>query len=219
MLTRLVAGLDDAGRGPVIGPLVIAGVMVEERNIRQILNIGVRDSKLLSPMARSRMAREIARVAVKVEYAELSPAEIDDVVTKGKKLFKLNFLEAKAMAKVIDKLRPQVAYVDSSDVSPERFMKQILEQLSFQLDIISEHKADAKYPIVSAASIMAKVRRDELVESLKAQFGDFGSGYPSDPRTTQFLRNWVREKGEFPPFVRKSWKTLDRLKSAEQTKL
>jgi len=176
--------------------------------------LGVRDSKLLSPQARSRLAKRLASLDARIAYQVIPPAEIDEVVLHGKKLFKLNFLEAKAMAKVIETLRPDVAYIDAPDVNETRFAAQVSANLSFPLKIISEHGADRTYPIVSAASILAKVRRDELIEELKARYGDFGSGYPSDPRTIDFLNRCIREKGELPPFVRKSWKTLKRMKKA-----
>jgi len=146
----LVAGVDDAGRGSLIGPLVIAGVMMREDDLQKLVEIGVKDSKVLSPQSRERLALEVKRVAQKYGVVKLSPREIDKVVEKGRKLHKLNRLEAQAMAKVIEMLKPDIAYVDASDVLEERFKQHILENLSFKVKIVSEHKADRKYPIVSA---------------------------------------------------------------------
>jgi len=215
-----VAGLDDAGRGPVIGPLIIAGVLIDDSRVEELVSLGVRDSKLLSPSARRRLEEKIKQTVERYEYVELTPDQIDLVVHKAKKLQRLNFLEAKAMAQVISRLKPDIAYVDASDVLCERFGKHIQENLSFQLKIVSEHHADRKYPIVSAASILAKVRRDEEVARLRAEYGDFGSGYVTDARTMTFLENWIQQHGSPPPIVRRSWKTLKKLQSkSSQTTL
>ena len=210
----LIAGIDDAGRGPVIGPLVIAGILIHDHQVPVLNVIGARDSKALSPRRRSSLAKQIRELAVKYKIVELSPREIDEVVLNGRRLRKLNWLEAKAMAEVIQNLRPDVAYVDASDVLAKRFGEQIRGMLSFDLEIVSEHHADTKYPVVSAASILAKTHRDEVISGLRKIFGDFGSGYSSDPRTRQFLRDWFRDQGdqELPDFVRRSWKTLGKIR-------
>lgn len=209
----LIAGVDDAGRGAVIGPLVIAGVSIGEKDILRLQEIGVKDSKLLSPFRREKLAIEIKRIAQRHSVLKLSPGEIDEVVEKGRKLHKLNRLEAQAMAKVIEALKPDIAYVDASDVLAERFKQHILECLPFKLEIISEHKADRKYPIVSAASIIAKVERDKEVAELRNAYGDFGAGYPSDPKTQNFLAQCLKSFGEYPDFVRKSWKPAKKVKN------
>lgn len=216
----LVAGVDDAGRGSVIGPLVIAGVMFESEKLPLLERLGVRDSKLLSPNRREHLASEIKKLADKWVLVKLSPAEIDRVVELGRKLHKLNRLEAQAMANVIEELKPDIVYVDASDVLEDRFRQHIQECLSLQVKIVSEHKADRKYPVVSAASIIAKVERDLEIEKLKAIYGDFGCGYPSDPKTRSFLSHCIRNLGNWPDFVRKSWRTVKSLKGEEkQTKL
>ncbi|MFW6117571.1 MAG: ribonuclease HII [Thermoproteota archaeon] len=208
----LVAGVDDAGRGCVIGPLVIAGVMMEEECIPQLAQLGVKDSKLLSPKRRQTLATEIKRLATKYRVWKLPPKDIDVVVERGKRLHKLNRLEAQTMAKVIELLKPEVAYVDASDVSEERFKRHIMECLPFGVGIISEHKADSRYLIVSAASIVAKVERDKVIEGLKEEYGELGCGYPTDPATISFLRRCLEDHGKFPSIVRKSWKTAKREK-------
>jgi ribonuclease HII len=208
----LVAGIDDAGRGSVIGPLVIAGVLISNEDIPKLVQLGVRDSKLLSPNKRETLAIEIKRVVKKHAIIKLSPAEIDRVVERGRKLHKLNWLEAQAMAKIIELLRPDIAYVDASDVLEERFRQQILGFLPFNVEIISEHKADRKYPVVSAASIIAKVERDREIAELKAKYGDFGCGYPTDPKTIEFLRRCLETFKEYPEFVRRSWKPAKKIR-------
>lgn len=214
----LIAGIDDAGRGSVIGPLVIAGILIDNGMMQQLKDLGVRDSKLLPPKRREELADKIKKIVLKWTIVKLSPAEIDKVVEAGRKLHKLNRLEAKAMAKVIEELKPDVAYVDASDIIEERFKKQISEYLSFDVEIISEHKADRKYPVVSAASIIAKVERDMEIKKLHATYGDFGCGYPSDPKTTSFLSRIIKEQGEYPDFVRKSWKPAKKLKSEKTSR-
>lgn len=206
--------------GCVIGPLVIAGVSIKKEATRELSSIGVRDSKVLSPTQRTNLAIAIRNIAHDISIVELPPEEIDEYVLKGRKLRKLNYLEATAMAKVIRKLNPAIAYVDSSDVRPERFADDIQEHLVKRIRIISEHHADQKYPVVSAASIIAKVTRDQRIAEIEDQYGDFGSGYPSDERTIRFLEDWVRKHGSFPGFVRKSWKTISRIEQGiRQAKL
>ena len=218
----LVAGVDDAGRGAVIGPLVIAGVLVKEEDLPRLKELGVKDSKLLSPHRRDVLAPEIRKIVLKCAVLKLQPEEIDVVVKSGRKLHKLNWLEAQTMAKVIEALKPDRVYVDASDVLEERFKQHILECMSFRVDIVSEHKADRNYVAVSAASIIAKVERDREVAELARVYGDFGSGYPSDQRTMSFLKQLVERAGAYPEFIRKSWKPAKKIKDgrgSDQTKL
>ena len=216
----LLAGVDDAGRGPVIGPLVIAGILLDERDLPELEALKVEDSKLLSPLKREWFAEEIEKMALKYHVVEFSPAEIDRVVIQGRKYHRLNRLEACGMAEVILNLKPDVAFVDASDVVASRFGEHILERLPFKVDVVSEHKADRNYPIVSAASILAKVRRDAEVAKLRNEYGDIGSGYASDHRTKNFLKRWMRDHGSYPECVRKSWETAKRIKTKYcQTKI
>ena len=214
----LVAGIDDAGRGAVIGPLVIAGVLFHKKALPKLAELGVRDSKLLSPSRRARLAEEIKKTALKYSVVKLSPREIDKVVMSNRKLHKLNRLEARAMAQIITELKPEIAYVDASDVLAERFKQHILECLSFTLEIVSEHKADKIYPIVSAASIIAKTERDKAIKELAKKYGNIGCGYPTDPKTIAFLKKCLEEFQAYPDFVRKSWKPAKKLKEELRTR-
>lgn len=216
----LIAGIDDAGRGPVIGPLVVAGVLVHIHQIPHLKALGVKDSKALSPRRRRCLSKKIKDLVVNYTIVELSPKEIDEVVLRGQRLRKLNWLEAKAMAKAIHRLHPDVAYVDAADVLERRFGEQIREMLPFDVEIVSEHRADVNYPVVSAASILAKTHRDHVVSGLNEVYGDIGSGYSSDSRTRRFILEWFRTRGneDLPDFVRKSWKTIGKLRAeAAQT--
>jgi ribonuclease HII len=208
---RLVGGVDDAGRGCIIGPLVLAGVALEESQISKLNGIGVRDSKTLSPSARIRLYPLIKDLAYKVVSVKVPPEEVDKYVARRKKYIKLNLLEAEAAAKVVEELEVDLVYIDASDTDPERFKKNVVALIKRRVEVISEHNADKTYPIVSAASIVAKVERDAEIARLRERYGNFGSGYPADPNTIAFLREWLGKHGEIPPFARKTWKTWRRL--------
>ena len=215
-----VCGVDDAGRGPVIGPLVIAGIRIEEEKLDQLKLLGVKDSKKLTPEARTQLSTEIPNVVDEYHVVELEVAQLDLVVNRSPRFQRLNLLEAKAMAEVIEKLKPHLVYVDASDTRPERFKNNILEHLSFRPKLVSEHHADEKYPSVSAASILAKVRRDSRIEEIRKDYGDIGSGYATDPKTVRFLSEYYLANRDFPPIVRRSWKTLRNIvREISQTKL
>ena len=116
------------------------------------------------------------------------------------------------MAEIINELQPDVIYIDAADVNEERFKQSIINHLNYSpKKIISKHKADDLFPIVSASSIIAKDLRDNIIEDLKKKYGDFGSGYPSDIRSTEFLRKWINEKKKVPHFARKSWETTKKI--------
>ena len=203
-----ICGVDDAGRGPVIGPLVIAGVIIEEEKLDRLKSLRVKDSKQLPPSARTRLSKEIPSIVDDFHILEIRSEDLDRIVNRAPKFQRLNLLEAKVMAQVIEKLKPDMAYVDSSDTRTERFKNNILDCLSFNPQIVSEHKADINYPVVSAASILAKVRRDTRIEEIKKEYGEIGSGYAHDVVTIKFLRDYYSDHGDFPPIVRRSWKTL-----------
>ena len=209
-----IAGVDDAGRGAVIGPLVVAGILVDEKGLEKIETLGVRDSKTLTPKRREFLAAEILKIVKDYYVVKLLPRDIDRVVETGKKLHRLNRLEAKAMAEIISHLKPDIAYIDASDVLPERFSRHVNEELTFKVKIVSEHKADKTYPVVSAASIIAKVERDRAISDLRKKYGEVGSGYASDSRTIRFLEEWIKTHSDYPDFVRKSWAPAKRIKSA-----
>lgn len=203
----LIAGVDEAGRGPVLGPIVFAGVLIEEKSIPLLTGLGIRDSKLLQPSKRESLSISILKLATKVSIKVVSPREIDTAKANG---LNLNKLEANCFAEIINQLKPDVTYVDAADVNPERFSQRIKNNLVVDTKLISQHRADIDIPIVSAASILAKVERDKRINELK-RFGNIGSGYCHDPKTISFLKEWIREYGEFPSFVRHSWVTAKRI--------
>lgn len=212
----MIAGADEAGRGPVFGPMVLCGVLLDERILEGLKTAGVKDSKLLAPKRRETLAELISQKAAKCEIVELSPAEIDE--SRLVKKINLNELEAMKFAQILDRLKPEIAYVDSTDPNPAMFKERIQRHLQTKSKLVVENSADRKYVVVAAASIVAKVRRDQRINELRKRHGDFGSGYTSDPRTIAFLEQWVREHGKLPEFARKSWETAQRIESEVRQK-
>jgi ribonuclease HII len=209
----LIAGIDEAGRGCVIGPLVVAGVAFASENIQSLIDLGVKDSKLLTAKKREALHPEILKLTQKHHIIKVQPSQIDVVVQSTRRLHKLNRLEAETMAKIIEELKPDEAYVDAADVLEKRFGNHIKERLTIDSTIISKHKADRIFPVVSAASIIAKVERDREIASLKLIYGDFGSGYLTNVKTMTFLKQLLSENGDYPSCVRQSWKPAKKAKS------
>lgn len=208
---HLIAGIDEAGRGPMIGPMVMVLAGILEEKLPLLLRLGVKDSKLLSPTARERIRGRLLKILDMVVIRVVSPEEIDAAVER-KTFNSLNDLELHLTADLIRKAMSQghicKVYVDSPDPKPERYASRLRTLLpGYKVEIVSENDADKKFPIVSAASIIAKTERDRIVERLKKEYGDFGSGYPSDPRTREFAKKWLMEHGSLPPIARRSWKT------------
>jgi len=221
----MIAGIDEAGKGPVIGPMCIGGVKIEESKAHIFKVLGVADSKKLTPRKREQLSAQIKKHADGFFILEVSPSQIDEL----RKIMSMNEIMVVCFSKVLEQLKPDLVYVDAADVKAERFAENVRRQYAKtssahakKIEIISMHQADALFPAVSAASIIAKVRRDELIEELKKEWcADFGSGYPSDPKTKEFLLRWGKEhNGEFPGIVRQSWQTVenirDELKKAEE---
>lgn len=196
------AGIDEAGKGCVIGPMVIAGVACDVEDY--LRSIGVRDSKKLSQKKREELAEKIREVA-RVEVIKI-PANVLDELMERKTI---NEILKESYAELLRRLKPKIAFVDSPDVKPERLANEL--RAITGIEIIAEHRADEKYPLVSSASIIAKVEREKEIEVLKKTFGDFGSGYASDPKTIAYLRQF---KEEMPQFIRKRWKTIERLRQS-----
>ena len=211
------AGIDEAGRGPMIGPMVICGVLIDSERLPELVQIGAKDSKTLSHSQRLKLKVKIEQVAARIEIRSVSAADIDRL----RKRTTLNEIEVAEFVSIAKALKPQKIYLDAADVIAERFGEKIgnLSGLASEgAMIISEHKADSKYPIVSAASIIAKVERDRVISEYHKKYGDFGSGYPSDSKTVDFVKNLVRNNKELPPIIRKSWESVRRILDDESTK-
>jgi ribonuclease HII len=206
-----ILGIDEAGRGPVLGPLVVAGVLCEDQE--DLRELGVRDSKVLAPERRTALAAEIEKVATS-RVRRITAAELDVSMADES----LNQVEAHAFADVIRELAPDEVIVDACDPNEDRFGAHILRDLGYDLPMRAEHKADQNYPVVSAASIVAKVARDADVDRIARELGQHvGSGYAHDPDTRVFLKEWVAAHGEMPPYTRLGWKTSQSLLAMART--
>ena len=211
-------GIDEAGRGPVIGPMVVAGVVVDDEGIQRLKNLDVKDSKVLSIRNRERLFSEIKNIALRYKIVVLEPHEIDAALFSSTS--NLNKFEQINMAMISNALDSETIVIDAPSNSIEQFKNEFIIFLKDKKRrIILEHKADANYVSVGAASILAKVTRDREIEKLKMKYNiEFGSGYPSDPKTQQFLK----ENHDKYDFFRKSWSSWKRIsnsKDARQSKL
>ena len=196
----MICGVDEAGKGSVLGPMVVAAVGISSEMI--LADLGIKDSKLLSAKERERLY-PIIRKKCRVTVVKIDAQGIDLV----RQVMTLNAAVARAHAQVITTLSPACAYVDACDVNTFRYAEMVKNHLEFPCEIVSEHHADEKFPVVSAASIIAKVTRDRAIITLAKKYGNIGSGYPSDPVTIRFLNAYIDEHRMPPPIARKSWKT------------
>lgn len=201
-----ILGIDEAGRGAVIGPLVVCGALIDSGEEAKLRELGVRDSKLLSPLRREALEGSIKTTVCDYKIMKISAEEIDKSRLSGSA--NLNDLEAERMAALINHFKPDKAYVDCVDSNPLTFKGRLNKFLRVDSEIIAKHKADEIYPIVSAASILAKVERDASIKKLESEYGEIGSGYPADDRTKTFLSEWLKQHKEYPNIVRKSWGTV-----------
>lgn len=222
-----MCGADEAGRGAILGPLVVSIVGVKSASVRRLTDIGVRDSKLLSEKKRKHLFDDIVSIATAVKIKCITPAEINEAMGSD---ISLNEIEAKAFSELFNGIGEEISavYLDSPDVIPERFgirfcmystkptkvvgVKSETEKGVRYTRIISEHKADARYPVVSAASIIAKVTRDAEIAKLQKRLKmRIGSGYPSDELTIKTIRDNLKHVG-LGEHIRFRWSTLDRIK-------
>ena len=205
-----ICGIDDAGRGSMIGPLVIAGITIEKKNLKKLKSLGVRDSKKLTRKSREILYKKIIKNVDDYYVVKIPPKTIDHSVFKHN----LNHLEAKNMAKIVTKLNPAVSYVDSCDVDYKRFGKEI-SLLSSKAKIKSYHHADSRFVAVAAASIIAKVTRDRAIHRLNKNF-DLGSGYPSDKKTIKSIKKLL-SNNKSESFIRFSWKPVQKIISYKKS--
>lgn len=208
----MICGIDEAGRGPIIGPLVVAGVWILEEREDKLGQWGVKDSKKHSPRMRQILAEKIKDIAV--HYEVIVPASDIDSLREE---MTLNELELHIFVQVARYKKADIYFLDAVDVNSHRFKINFQQELKYDGQVIAEHKADDLYPIVSAASILAKTCRDkeivQIAQRLEPHLGiPLGSGYPSDPLTQKFLESWGKKFGNLPPHTRHSWKTAHTLK-------
>lgn len=210
-----VIGVDEAGKGPVLGSMFIGFSIInlaeglKELNSYQdkLVELGVKDSKLLTPKKRNEIYNKL-KDNMDIKYAQLTPALIDTNNNHGGKL---NELEIDAIVRVLNSEEPNLVIIDALTANPEKFGEEIKKRLKFDCKIISENKADVKYSIVGAASIVAKELREQEIAQIKINIGhNVGSGYPSDPKTKEFLKKHYASE-EFDFIFRKSWETYKKI--------
>ncbi|MCE4615500.1 MAG: ribonuclease HII [Aeropyrum sp.] len=199
-------GVDEAGRGSVVGELVVAAYAARTSEKRLLEEIGVRDSKVLTAARRLYIYRDLKGVGFFTVQA-IPAREIDRE--------NINRLVTRAIARLVSRVMAHYGYLPTSIVidryGDEGGVVDALTALGVQRSsIIVEEKADTKYPVVSAASIVAKVVRDARIEVLRRLHGVRGSGYPSDPETREWLAEVFRRGGR-PSYVRYSWETVKKL--------
>ncbi|MFB6227543.1 MAG: ribonuclease HII [Halobacteriales archaeon] len=195
-------GADEAGKGPVLGSMFAAAVRAPEA----ALPGGLRDSKELTARRREELDDRLrGSDRVEIGLAEVTTGRIDDPGTDMNTLTVAVQADAlRAVAREAD-----TAYLDAGDVDADRFGRRVGGRLGVDTDIRAEHGADARHPIVAAASVVAKVARDAHVTELAAEYGAVGSGYPSDPTTRSFLESYVSEHDGLPDCARASWTTSE----------
>jgi len=209
----LVCGMDEAGRGPILGPLVMCGVLIAKEDETKLKNLGVKDSKLMTPKQREQIFQLIKNTVTDFEILKIEPKEIDEAVNS--KTDNLNWLEARGNIKIMRKLKPDEVYIDCPSTNVKAFTEYLEKDIK-NTKIHCAHHADRDFPTVAAASILAKVTRDIEIEKIKKGIGiDFGSGYLSDPKTKAFLEKYWNK---YPDLFRKSWKPYQDLASNEKQK-
>lgn len=208
-----IVGIDEAGRGAVLGPLVVCGLLIDEKDEIKLKKLGVKDSKQLTPKKREELAPKIEEIGINIVIIRVPSAKIDANRKRG---INLNQIEAIKMAEIINLLEPDKAIVDAPSYNTNKFRDYLFSKIvNKKMKLVSENYADETYPVVSAASIIAKVNRDEAIDELKQKVGeDFGVGYPHDPRTIGFIKRLAEEKhGMLPDYIRHTWDTVERIKN------
>jgi len=204
--TELRAGVDEAGKGPVLGSMFAACVVADPADLPD----DVDDSKDLASERREELAAVIRDQAHAVAVSEITVERIDDPETD------MNTLTVAAHAEALGPVARDglATYLDAGDTNAVRFERRVADRVDADLDLRAEHGADASYPIVGAASIIAKVERDAHVADLASEYGDLGSGYPGDSTTRDFLEDYIEEHGELPACARESWQTSRDVRNA-----
>ncbi len=191
----------------MVGPLVVAGVTIDKQYEKKCLAIGVKDSKKLSPRRREELAKQIEEFARNIVILRVQPCRIDDMRAKG---INLDKIEAMKMAEIIELCSGSKIYVDSLEHNSSKFKQIILSFLKNKdYDLVVENYLDESIPVVSAASIIAKVNRDEAIKEIEKEVKQpIGVGYPHDAVTIEFIKKMIKERGkDLPPYIRRSWVT------------
>ncbi|MBI4895102.1 MAG: ribonuclease HII, partial [Candidatus Aenigmarchaeota archaeon] len=199
------------------------GYVIDSSQIDELKKMGVKDSKLLAPKRREYLESKLKEMSEDIIVIKLNALDIDNLRSETN----LNKIEIKRMQDIINSVDCDKVFIDAIEANVEKFRKEIISGLSQdrkelikkkKLEIICENYADKNYPVVGAASIIAKVARDADIELIHKEYGDFGSGYSSDPRTVKFLKDWIKKNKKYPPFVRGSWITAKEIKKDNDQK-
>lgn len=211
-----ILGIDEAGRGPVIGSMFIGGFLMEESSLEKLDELGLKDSKKLSDQSRGRLRAEIESCGEAL-LREVEAPGLDDRMEDAT----INDVELEEFAALISEAQPDKVVIDLPEHDADAYEEKLLNHLEFNPEIVAEHGADATYPVVSAASVVAKSARERHVEELHEKYGvDFDSGYPHDEATIEFLKGYVRSAGDLPDEARRQWSTSQRiLRKARQQNL
>ncbi|MFP4038622.1 MAG: ribonuclease HII [Candidatus Nanohaloarchaea archaeon] len=205
-----ILGVDEAGRGPVIGSMFVASFEIDGDRINELEEIGVKDSKKLSNKKREEIREQLDSIG-DFTLKEIEASQIDEM----REVMTLNEIELQAFVEVLKDSDADRFTVDLPEPDGDRFIKKMKSELPEKFrdkEFVAEHGADDEYPEVSAASIVAKSAREKHVEKLQQKYGyDFGSGYPHDRPTIEFLEKFMEEKGELPEETRMSWSTAEKI--------
>ncbi len=220
MTLKFTVGIDEAGRGCVLGPLVIGAFAVREGESQVLKAEGAKDSKLLSASQREALKEKLSKMGVGLAIY-IPATELDELM--GKKI-SLNEIEAMKIGELLSKMQKELekqgaiiseVNADSPDPIASGFAKRISKYFHSSAKIECANKGESKWPHVASASIFAKVERDAEIEKIKGIVGEnFGSGYSSDPRTIEFLKRRLNDK-KVAPFVRHKWATVKNLETAQ----
>jgi ribonuclease HII len=193
--------------------MVMAGVLIEEKDLPKLTSLGVKDSKLLTPQRREELYDQIIKTVKKHHIVIVGPKEIDDALDSDE--LNLNWLEAHKSAEIINTLKPDKAILDCPSNNIQAYTNYVKNLLKTKTELVVEHKADLNYIESGAASILAKVTRDREIEKIKKKYGNCGPGYPSNQITINFLKeNW----NKYPEIFRQSWASYKKHKDAKNQK-
>jgi len=210
----LIAGIDEAGRGPILGPMVMSIVVIDSKDNAMLKKIGVKDSKLIPEKKREELYLEIKKIAKEIHTTKITANEID----KQREKDSLNYIEVKMASKLINLLKtsPENIIIDCPQTSTDKYKEKVYALLNEHKKLTVENKADLNHISVGCASIIAKVERDRELHKLEKEIGiELGCGYPHDARTINAINQLEKTH---PNFIRKSWITYQNLKEKNKQK-
>ncbi len=204
-MARWLIGADEAGRGSLVGEMIVAVAAVPEELIEDLIEVGVKDSKRLTPQSRAKLYKYLSS---KIPFS-VEPVKPEDIDREN-----LTVLTENALTRAASRVFQMVGGPSNvSRVVVDKYgrvlkLRIFLRKIGYHGPIIVEEKADDKYIEVSAASIIAKYVRDSRLRVLSYMYGVEGTGYPSDERTVEWVLRVLAE-GRRPRIIRYSWGTLE----------